>query len=170
VEEDECLDIVDENDKVIGREKRSVVYAKGLKNFRVVNIFIKNKKGELWIPRRSANKRIFPLCLDMSVGEHVQSGEEYETAFRRGLLEELNLNSKTYKWRLLGVLSPEKDKVSCFMGVYEIQSDVVPNYNKDDFVEWFWLRPEEILKRMKEGEKAKDDLPKLIKIFYIKKN
>ncbi|MDZ4286214.1 MAG: NUDIX hydrolase, partial [Candidatus Sungbacteria bacterium] len=65
---DEFLDIVDENDNVIGTKKRSEVYAEHLSNFRVVNAFVRNSKGELWIPRRSADKRIFPLCLDMSMG------------------------------------------------------------------------------------------------------
>ncbi len=43
--EDEFLDLVDEKDNIIGKEKRSVIYAKGLKNFRVVNILCKKRKG-----------------------------------------------------------------------------------------------------------------------------
>jgi len=54
---DELLDLVDRNDKVIGREKRSIVYAKRLSNFRVINAFIRNSQGELWIPRRTAVKK-----------------------------------------------------------------------------------------------------------------
>jgi len=65
---DEYLDLVDENDNVIGKKKRSEVYAKNLSNFRVVNAFVINSKGEIWIPRRAKNKRMFPLCLDMSMG------------------------------------------------------------------------------------------------------
>ena len=52
------------------------------------------------------------------------------------------------------------------MNVYEIITDETPNYNKDDFVEYFWLKPKELLKKIDKGEKTKDDLPKLIKIFY----
>jgi len=74
---DEYLDLVDLQDSVIGRKLRSEVYAEHLSNFRVVNAFVLNSKGELWIPRRTADKRIFPLCLDMSVGGHVESGESY---------------------------------------------------------------------------------------------
>ncbi|HWQ99279.1 MAG TPA: hypothetical protein VN397_00325 [Candidatus Methylomirabilis sp.] len=33
---DENLDLVDQNDRVIGRKRRSEVYAKGLANFRVL--------------------------------------------------------------------------------------------------------------------------------------
>ncbi|HLC62782.1 MAG TPA: NUDIX domain-containing protein [Candidatus Nanoarchaeia archaeon] len=91
--EDEYLDLVDENDKIIGRKERSEVYKLNLSNFRVVNAFIRNKKGLIWVPRRSASKRIFPLCLDMSMGGHVSSGETYLQAFKRELKEELNINA-----------------------------------------------------------------------------
>ncbi len=165
-EYDEFLDLVDEKDRVIGRERRSVVYAQGLSNFRVVNAFIKNSKGKLWIPRRTATKKIFPLCLDVSVGGHVESGESYEQAFKRETEEEINLNLDNLPYRLLGHLTPPVQGVSAFMNVYEIQSGVAPDYNKDDFVEDFWLKPEQLLKRIKAGEKSKPDLSKLVKIFY----
>ena len=54
--EDEYLDLVDEKDNVIGKKKRSEVYKLNLSNFRVVNLFIRNKKGQLWIPRRAEYK------------------------------------------------------------------------------------------------------------------
>lgn len=66
--QDEYLDLVDPDDKVIGRKKRSEIYAEHNTNFRVVNLFIVNSKGEIWFPRRTEHKRIFPLCLDMSMG------------------------------------------------------------------------------------------------------
>lgn len=56
---EEILDLVNENDEVIGSKSRSDIYAEGLKNFRVVNAFVINSKGKLWIPRRAANKRLF---------------------------------------------------------------------------------------------------------------
>jgi len=44
---DEYLDLVNENDEVIGRKLRSEIYAEHLSNFRVVNAFVVNSKGEL---------------------------------------------------------------------------------------------------------------------------
>lgn len=103
---DEYLDLVNENDEVIGRKLRSAVYAEGLSNFRVINAFIRNSKGEIWIPRRAANKKVFPLCLDMSVGGHVESGEKYDATFRRETMEETNLDIDRIDWSFLGHLCP----------------------------------------------------------------
>lgn len=166
--QDEYLDLVDENDMVIGSKKRSEVYAENLSNFRVVNAFVVNSNGEIWIPRRTATKRIFPLCLDMSMGGHVDSGETYEQALKREIQEELSVEIDAVPHRLLGHLTPRKDGVSAFMNVYEVQLAHSPDFNKDDFSEYFWLTPNEILKRVASGEKAKSDLLKLVKIFYGK--
>ena len=163
---DELLDLVDNSDRVIGQASRSEIYRLGLNNYRVINAFLVNDRGLLWIPRRSANKRIFPLCLDMSVGGHVISDESYEDAFRRELLEELNICLEMVSWRHLGYMTPHDHGVSAFMQVYEIRSNLVPAYNRDDFVEYSWVEPEEVLKQIGRGERAKDDLPKLIKIFF----
>lgn len=163
---DEYLDLVDENDIIIGRKKRSEVYAENLSNFRVVNAFLVNSRGKIWIPRRSTQKRIFPLCLDMSMGGHVESGESYEDALKRETKEELNIDTDKTQIRLLGHLTPQKDDVSAYMNVYEIKIDEAPDYNKNDFMEYFWLTPQTLLERITNGDKTKSDLPKLVKIFY----
>ncbi len=163
---DEYLDLVDEHDVVIGKQKRSEVYAAGLSNFRVVNAFIVNSKGELWIPRRAADKRIFPLCFDMSMGGHVESGETYEQAFKRETQEELNFDTDTVPVHCLGHLFPQPGGVGAFMKVYEIKMNEVPRYNEADFVEYFWLTPRALLERLASGEKAKSDLLPLVRLFY----
>lgn len=166
MQEDEYLDLVNDTDEVIGKKLRSEVYAEHLSNFRVVNAFLVNAGGKLWIPRRTATKSIFPLCLDMSMGGHVESGETYEQTFKREMMEELRIDTNVTPWKLLGHLTPHDDKVSAFMNVYEIETDQTPDYNHDDFVESFWLTPNELFARINAGEKTKGDLPLLVKHFY----
>jgi isopentenyldiphosphate isomerase len=155
---DEILDLVSSDDEVIGREKRSLVYARGLSNFRVINGFIYNSAKELWIPRRHPNKKLFPLHLDASVGGHVASGESYEEAFVRETAEELNIDLRSVHSFPVARLTPHKHGTSAFMWVYLIKSDVVPSYNPNDFIEYFWLKPEQLFDKIAQGDKAKGDL------------
>mgnify|MGYP001587973102 FL=1 len=164
-EQEEYSDLVDENDNVVGRMPTAEARRKGVKNMRVVNAFLINSKGELWIPRRAAEKEHFPLCLDFSFASHVSSGETYEEALKREAQEELNIDIDEYQPRLLGQLTP-KDGVM-FMKVYEIKSDKTPNYAKEEFCEDFWLTPQELVRQTEQGEKSKKDLPILIKRFYL---
>lgn len=163
---DELLDLVDENDNVIDVKTRSEIYSKDLNFVRAVAAFLINDQGQIWIPRRSSNKKLFPLALDSSVGGHVSSGETYEQAFERELLEEVNISLKEISYYFLGYLNPKKDNVSSFIKAYEIKFNQTPNYNKNDFIESFWLKPEEVLNKIKYGEPSKSDLPILIKKFY----
>lgn len=167
--QDEYLDLVNEKDEVIGKKWRSEVYAEGLSNFRVVNVFLISSEGKLWIPRRVATKRVFPLCLDMSMGGHVESGETYDESFKRELAEELNLDADTMPWKMIGHLTPGEHGVSAYMNVYEIRTDEVPSFNPDDFTEYYWLTSEELLQRITDGDGAKGDLPKLVRKFYLEK-
>ena len=96
----------------------------------------------------------------------MRSGESYEDALKREVQEELNLDIDQVQWRLLGHLTPYDDGVSMFMKVYEIQANETPRWNPGDFVESYWLWPWEVLDRMKNGARAKDDLGLLIDKFY----
>lgn len=60
----EYLDLVDEDDNVIGKEDRNIIYEKELRNFRVINIIIMNSDNKIIVPKRSGNRRIFPNCYD----------------------------------------------------------------------------------------------------------
>lgn len=161
---DEWLDLVDADDQVIGRMLRSEVGAKGLHNFRVVNAFVVNSQGELWIPRRTAHKRIFPNALDMSMGGHVESGETYDQAFARETLEELNIDVTKADVQMIGKLSPLTHPLNAFMQLYMIRTDIAPDYNRDDFSEAFWLTPEKLLAWIERGEPCKGDLPELTRV------
>ena len=165
--EDELLDLVNEFDQVIGQEYRSNVYKNQLKYTRVVNAFIVNSKGQLWIPRRTAHKELFPSALDVRVGGHVSASENYETAFWREAQEELGLDIRNISYTFHSYFSPIQHNVSCFMQTYEIFADEIPPFNKNDFSEYYWLYPQEILDRIEKGDTSKGDLPKLIKLMYL---
>ena len=87
----EIVDIVDENDKVIGQDTLQNVHNKGLWH-RAVHVFVFSPSGKLFIQQRSRHKFILPLHWDSSAAEHMQAGETYEQGALRGLEEELGIS------------------------------------------------------------------------------
>ena len=161
----EILDQVNDQDEVIGSMERELFYEQGLQNYRVINAFLVNKEGKVWLGVRHPSKKRFPLHLDMSIGGHVQTGESYEEGLKREALEELKLNLSDKNYKLLGCLTP-KDGVSSFMRVYALPSQGDPDFEPADYVWGEWFTPEEVLKMTSRGVPHKGDLPIIIKAFF----
>jgi len=87
---EEHLDLIDENNNVIGKASRSEVRARNLLH-RGVGILVFNRRGELYVHRRTETKDIFPGMYDMLAGGAVGAGESYEEAAARELAEELGI-------------------------------------------------------------------------------
>lgn len=167
--QDEMLDIVDDQDQIVGQMSRSDVYAQNKYHFRVVNAFVVNDQGQLWIPRRSKHKKLFPLCLDASMGGHVSAGETYQQAFERELYEELGLQAADFHVALIVQLNPLQHQTSAFMNLYVIKCQSVPDFNTKDFCEYFWLTPHELITKLSNGDQGKGDLIKMVQYLIDNK-
>ncbi len=163
---EEMLDFVDENDAVIGQVSRTEAWQRGLP-IRVVNAFLVNSAGLMWIPRRTPHKVMVPSCLDVSVGGHVAAGETYAAALARETREEINLDIALSEWCEVAYFSPFQTSLSAFMRVYIISTERTPIYNTDDFSESDWLEPFELARRIRGGEPAKGDLLELIQRIFL---
>jgi isopentenyl-diphosphate delta-isomerase type 1 len=92
---EELLDIVDDNDRVIGQELRTVVHQHGLQH-RGIHIFLVTREGKLLVQQRGRQRDTSPLALDCSVSEHVKAGEAYRKAAIRGLAEEMGIQDANF--------------------------------------------------------------------------
>ncbi len=165
---EELLDIVNENDEVIGSQPRSAAHPSiNPKNWRAVNVFIKNSQGQLWVPRRTATKTIFPSCLDFSVGGHVQHGDGYKKTLFKETLEEVNLDLNEVPYEFVGKLTPKEHGVAAFMEIYQINYDHAPDYNPEDFTEYYWFTPEQLIEKIEQGEKVKGDVEPVIRYLFL---
>ncbi len=108
---DKPIDIVSENDEVIGKATKDDAQGKGLRH-RIVRICLEDPAGNILIQKRQADKELYPGCWDSSAAGHVDSGEDYEMAAERELYEELGVvtrleEAKYYQsegkfdWRIL---------------------------------------------------------------------
>jgi isopentenyl-diphosphate Delta-isomerase len=87
---EEIFDIVNERDEIIGRLPRPQVHREGHKH-RAVHVLVFNKRGEIFLQKRSMINDCFPGAWDSSASGHVDSGEDYDACAVRELREELGL-------------------------------------------------------------------------------
>jgi isopentenyl-diphosphate delta-isomerase len=87
---DELLDVVNDEDIVVGQEIRSAVHRQGLQH-RGVHVFLFNTDRKLLVQKRSADRASSPSMLDCSISEHVKAGESYLDAAIRGMREEMGV-------------------------------------------------------------------------------
>ena len=89
---DEIFDLIDTEDRVIGRVRRGDAHGNPSLLHRSVQVLVFSSDGRLLLQRRSENKDLFPGYYSASASGHVDSGEEYVAAATRETREELGVS------------------------------------------------------------------------------
>src|SRR3989338_6038362 len=105
----EYLDIVNENNKIIGKADREDIHSKKLTH-RTVFVLVFNSRNELYIKKRSLKKDLYPGFWEISASGHINSGENIYKAAERELKEELGIKAKLK--RIMKFKSFNKDRKS----------------------------------------------------------
>jgi isopentenyldiphosphate isomerase len=113
---EEILDLVDENDNVIGKITKPEMLKNKLLH-RGTAIFVFNSKGEIYVHKRVKNKKIYPGYYDISFGGSVKSGETYEKGAKRELFEESGIKNVELKFLFKDRFTNNVDDV--FVYVYK---------------------------------------------------
>ena len=116
----EMFDVVDAEDRVLRAESRETVHVNNLMH-RAVHMLLFNKNGELFLQKRSLWKDRNPYLWDSSAAGHVDSGEDYATAARRELEEELGIASPPLV--NIGRLTPNESNGWEFIEIYRGEHD-----------------------------------------------
>ncbi|MCX5419674.1 NUDIX hydrolase [Streptomyces sp. NBC_00078] len=154
---DEILDIVDENDRVIGRSPRGEAYAEGLRH-RCVFIQARDAQGRLFVHRRTPTKLVFPSLYDMFVGGVVGAGESYDDAALREAEEELGVSGLPGPHFLFKFLYDDGAGRTWWSAVYEVRCDLPVDPQAEE-VAWHAFLPEaEVERRLAEWEWVPDGL------------
>jgi isopentenyldiphosphate isomerase len=160
---DEQIDLINENDEVIGFTTRSEMRKKNLLH-RGVAIFVFNSKGEMLFQKRVQKKDIYPGMTDLSCGGGVNRRENYETAAKRELLEELGIKSEIFFVAKARIKDKDNNTITQIFSVCH-NGPVILGKNE---VESFFFRDEDA---MKEIITRNDFIPiarMFIKEFYKK--
>jgi len=106
------LEIIDENDKVVGKETRHEIHKNGLLH-REIHVWLYNGEGELFFQKRANDKDTFPGLLDASVGGHVEVGDSYEETAVKEIKEETGLEIKSKDLKLIAkIRQVAEDKIT----------------------------------------------------------
>lgn len=141
---DELFDVVDQNDRVIGRARRADVHARGLRH-RAVHVLVFDPEGRLGVQRRSFEKDTLPGTWTTSCSGHVDAGEDYFSAARRELAEEIGI-ALVDPSRLIfcfGLAACRKTGME-FVHVYCLDWEGAINCDTAEIIDFQWLAPDDL--------------------------
>jgi isopentenyl-diphosphate Delta-isomerase len=157
--DNEILEILDVDDKVIGTATRGEIHRRGFLH-RAVHIFVFNSAGEVYIQRRSISKDRHPGKLDSSAAGHVDPGESYEQTAIRELGEELGIKAEV-KEVLRVPASGETDNEHVVL--FEVTTESVPVPNPDE-IQWGAFMSRESVTKLMDDE-PDDFVPAFIMLW-----
>ncbi|MFC9751641.1 NUDIX hydrolase [Streptomyces sp. NPDC056921] len=153
---DEILDIVDENDVVVGQAPRGEATARGLRH-RCAFIEVRDAEGRLFVHRRTPGKLVFPSRYDMFVGGVVGAGESYDEAALREAGEELGVSGLPRPEPLFKFLY-ETVEHSWWSYVYQVRCELPVNPQVEE-VDWYaFLTDDELARRIGDWEWVPDGM------------
>jgi isopentenyldiphosphate isomerase len=120
----------------------------------VVNVWIKNKKGEFLITKRTPNKKIFPNMWETTCGAATISEESLKTALRE-VKEEISIDLSPKNGKCLFRLKRQHNDSSDFVDVWLFKEEVDIKeiiYQPEEVCGAKWATPSHILSLIETGE------------------
>jgi isopentenyl-diphosphate delta-isomerase type 1 len=156
----EIFDIVDEDDKVIGKATRNEVHNKKLIH-RSVMFFIFDKKWRILVTQRTKEKDMFPEYWSITLGGHVNSEESYDDAVIREVKEEAGIENKPFFMGIIKKRTPEEKENS---KVYSFMINKKIKLDKKELKQGMFLTMKEMKEKIKK-EKFLPETKELLKIL-----
>lgn len=136
--DDEIFDIVDGQDRVVGRATRKEVHARRLLH-RATHVLVFDQAGRVFLQKRSLLKDSAPGCWDSSCSGHLDTGEDYLAAAVRELKEEIGVSAEPAQLRSHFKLPPCADTGWEFVMIFSLrhQGPMITNPAEIERGEWF---------------------------------
>jgi 16S rRNA (adenine1518-N6/adenine1519-N6)-dimethyltransferase len=138
---DEVFDVVDWENRVVGQATRGEVHAKGLLH-RAVHVLVFNRKGAVFLQRRSRLKDVHPGLWDTSAAGHLDAGEDYPEAAARELEEELGISGVQPEEIARIPACPETGHE--FVRLYRVEHSGALRWPAAEIEAGLWMPPEEV--------------------------
>jgi isopentenyldiphosphate isomerase len=145
----EWFPLVNEKGETIGKATRQECHSGSKLLHPVIHLHIFNKKGDLYLQKRSMTKYIQPGKWDTAVGGHIDFGETVKEALKREVFEEIGVTDYIPEFVTSYIFESniEKELVNTFKTVYEGPFKIDPVELDDGR---FWSK-QEILDNLDKG-------------------
>lgn len=138
---DEIVDVVDDANRIVRQAGRGEVFANRLRH-RSVAVLCRNGRGEIFVHRRTATKRVFPGQYDAFISGGVRSGEDYATAAAREVAEELGITGVSP--RHVFTFRHDGPELPQWIGIFEVRWDAHVHPEPDE-IDWSCFLPESVV-------------------------
>jgi isopentenyl-diphosphate delta-isomerase type 1 len=145
---EEIFDVVNERDEVIGRNTRAEVHRLDLCH-RAVHVLVFNRRGEIFLQKRSMKKDRFPGAWDSSAAGHLDCGEDYDACAVRELREELGFTAAEPLRRLFK-LSATPETGMEHVWVYRCEAEGPFTLHPEEIERGEWVTPKHLTKWIEE--------------------
>lgn len=108
---------------------------------RAVFVLVRNRAGDVLVHRRSESKDVWPGWWDVAIGGVVTSGETYDEAARRELLEEAGIDGAP---SFLGSGVYDDEEVNLIGCCYEVVHEGVVEPVDGEVAEFRWVAPDDL--------------------------
>ena len=144
---EEMVDIVDENDNVIGTVTRSEMRKKNLKH-RSTFILVFNSKREMLVTKRTKTKDVYPGMYEMFHGGTVSHGETFEENAHKEIKEEVGIENADLKFHFK---ISYKDKFqNCIASIFSCIYDGEIKIQKEEVESYFFVSMDKLKKMIKD--------------------
>ena len=162
---EEIFDVVDDRDRIIGKQTRREVHARGLKH-RAVHVLVVNERGEVYLQKRSFKKDTFPGAWDSSASGHVDAGETYEACVVREAREEIGLFLKRTPKRLFKIDACAQTGAE-FVWVFRAEFNGPFRLNPDEVECGAFFKPDHVNRWMAERPRDFADAFRLVWQYFL---
>jgi len=131
--------VVNERDEVIAQRTRGEVHSLKLLH-RAMHVLVFNRRGEVFLQKRSLKKDSHPGAWDSSASGHPDSGEDYDACAVRELAEEIGLAVAAPPARLFKIDACAGTDQE-FVWVYRRESDGPFELHPDEIERGEWFAP-----------------------------
>jgi len=138
---DEIFDVVDGENRVVAQVTRAEVHAEGLLH-RAVHVLVFNRKGEVFLQRRSRLKDVHPGLWDTSAAGHLDAGEDYPEAAVRELKEELGISGAQPVEIARIAACPETGNE--FVRLYRVEHSGALRWPAAEIETGLWMPPDQV--------------------------